>query len=335
MKKLFIALVVLGLFALAKPVFAEDKCIDVPGHFENGAWVEDTYSCPQGYDEFGDSCRKWVADWKTETATPVCPTNYHYQNNGNWNERCHRNDKDTQPNCWTQGQGYWQNGHWHDGAWTASCDEHTSPSCPQNYSKVDNTCSGSFDRGDWDVKSKVCNNDGHFEQVWVGDTYKDCPAVDQCKNIDEVQADVPDGYYQEDGNCYKNPVDVCENLGGVQSEIPQGYYKDGESCYPNSSIPTDTENTVTFNKDRRCHGLTPPAVTWAVEKDGELTWSAVGGDKVELRFGWVKGFYPFHVVLTNDGHEKVGLGTSIGYWFNWFEMRTLNGCKKGEWTFFN
>lgn len=101
----------------------------------------------------------------------------------------------------------------------------------------------------------------------------------------------------------------------------------GQSCVTNRI----------FTEDKRCHAKKPIDVTWASfnEKDSTLYWSAVGGDKVELQFGWAKGVYPFKIILTNDGHEKVGIGTTIGFWTNQFRMRTINDCTKGNWVEFN
>jgi len=89
-----------------------------------------------------------------------------------------------------------------------------------------------------------------------------------------------------------------------------------------------------FHPDRRCHATKPEQVSWAYNKDNTLYWSATGGSKVELEFGWEKGNYPYKITLLNDGHEKTGIGTPIGYWFDNFRMRTVNDCRKGEWLEF-
>lgn len=85
--------------------------------------------CPPGYVEYGDPnlCRKESINY----ASPICPTYYHYQNGGNWNQRCHRNDRWTYPNCWTFNRG-----------WEYSCPEITSPTgCPSGYVKDKDSCS--------------------------------------------------------------------------------------------------------------------------------------------------------------------------------------------------
>jgi hypothetical protein len=129
--------------------------------------------------------------------------------------------------------------------------------------------------------------------------------------------------------CNTEDVTTCEN---VTEEV----------CTPTEETVCHTETQSissthkTFTEDTRCHGLTPPQVTWAVydPATSTLNWSAVGGDKVELKFGWVQP-YQFKVTLTNDGHELVGIGTEIGYWTNHYAMRTVNGCKVGAWSYFN
>lgn len=57
--------------------------------------------------------------------------------------------------------------------------------------------------------------------------------VDVCDNIEGIQEKTPDGYINDDGNCYldESPVDVCENLEGIQEETPEGYINEQGNCY--------------------------------------------------------------------------------------------------------
>lgn len=58
------------------------------------------------------------------------------------------------------------------------------------------------------------------------------PVVDLCLNLDGLQVTVPEGLIKNEQNeCVVPPPisDVCPNLGGVQSELPEGYkYEDGK-----------------------------------------------------------------------------------------------------------
>ncbi|GEM_PF-5394188 len=95
-----------------------------------------------------------------------------------------------------------------------------------------------------------------------------------------------------------------------------------------------TEPTHTFKKDTRCLDSKPPLITWSSynSQTEQLTWSAVGGNKVELNFGYSKTFLPFKLTLKNDGHEKTGLGSILGWFGGYWKMRTINGCKTGNWS---
>jgi len=88
----------------------------------------------------------------------------------------------------------------------------------------------------------------------------------------------------------------------------------------------------TFHKDSRCVASKPADVTWTRHVGDELLWSAVGGDKVEVRFGFTPSDLLFHFVTSNDGHETTGIGTDIGWWSGFWQIRTLNGCREGNWT---
>jgi hypothetical protein len=82
--------------------------------------------------------------------------------------------------------------------------------------------------------------------------------IDECRNLDGIQEDVPEGLEKtEDGECTEPPSDVCanidgiqtvlpdnmevdnlgqcykdkcDNLGGFQADIPQGYVQRDEQC---------------------------------------------------------------------------------------------------------
>ncbi len=67
----------------------------------------------------------------TEYADGICPIGYHWQNNGNWNERCHRNNNDINP-------------------------EHTAPTgCPADYTHVGNSCQKTVPA---DTQTVACND---------------------------------------------------------------------------------------------------------------------------------------------------------------------------------
>ena len=59
------------------------------------------------------------------------------------------------------------------------------------------------------------------------------PPTDVCANIDGDQAEVPEGYTEDDGECTPPEViDVCTNIDGDQSEVPEGYTEDDGECSP-------------------------------------------------------------------------------------------------------
>lgn len=150
MKKI-IFLATFLLFAI--PTFAIDKeqCVDVEGYWEEGTCYNETYSCPDGYEEFdATTCRKWVEKIDTETTNATCPSNYHLQNAGKCNQRCHRNYNWMQP-------------------------EHKSAICPTDYTMNNYICSKDIDNSYWDYTDKISNDDGYCDDdVWVETTYKDC-----------------------------------------------------------------------------------------------------------------------------------------------------------------
>ena len=128
--------------------------------------------------------------------------------------------------------------------------------------------------------------------------------------------------------CTTEDVTTCEDV-TERVCVPT----EETACHIETQDRVSTHKT--FTKDTRCHATKPALVTWASydSATSTLNWSAEGGDRVELRFGWVD--YPFKVILSNDGHEQVGVGTDIGYWTNHYKMRTINDCKTGDWTYFN
>ena len=67
--------------------------------------------------------------------------------------------------------------------------------------------------------------------------------IDQCPNIDGVQASVPEGFELVDGKCVEviPEVDVCENIDGVQTTIPAGYNWDDNVCTKIEGTPLPPE----------------------------------------------------------------------------------------------
>jgi hypothetical protein len=140
----------LGRLIFGGTVFASELCVDVEGHWTQGEWVDSTYSCPKGFDEYENSCRQYVEKLDKEYKDPVCPKDYHLQNSGNWDQRCHRDYNWMHP-------------------------EHKSPTCPKDFSQDGTTCSKTVDNSYYNYTDKVSNEDGHYgEDVWVETTYKEC-----------------------------------------------------------------------------------------------------------------------------------------------------------------
>lgn len=66
------------------------------------------------------------------------------------------------------------------------------------------------------LQGVIMSTSGLYEVVTV---------TDQCRNIDDVQAAIPDGYIQDvEGQCF---IDICLNLDGLQADIPEEYYLRG------------------------------------------------------------------------------------------------------------
>jgi len=114
-------------------------------------------------------------------------------------------------------------------------------------------------------------------------------------------------------------------VGECEIPEPEVVEEDEEST---PSVPVEN----TFHRDTRCLNRKPSDVTWSLYENDLLTWSAVGGDKVEVRFGYSQNNLPYSFVTTNDGHEAVGLGTDAGFWSGYWQMRTINGCRTGDWS---
>lgn len=311
-------LAILGLFAV--PVYASEQCVDVEGHWTQGEWVPETYSCPQGFEEFENTCRQWVADWQKESVNPVCPTNYHLHNTGNWNERCHR-------------------------SFTWMHPEHTAPTCPATYSQDGLTCSRNVDNGSWSYTDKTSNNDGHYgDDVWVETTYKDCnyPEEGVCPTAcGSESSEVADGHggtkvceatpaCTEEGTCPtrcgQEASEVADGQGGTKM------CEATPACEQPKEEPKPEPKDNTFHRDMRCLAVRPSAPQWVLKYPAvggvNLVWSAMGGNKVDIEITNAKGEYEYKIVKTlNDGHEFIP-NTSMS---QLFRVRVYNVCKYGEW----
>jgi hypothetical protein len=129
--------------------------------------------------------------------------------------------------------------------------------------------------------------------------------------------------------------EVCEDVViGQECVIDEEYVAPEEPEEP--VVVEDTGTYVApknvFHRDTRCLDAKPIVPTWSRFIPNMLTWSAVGGNKVEVRFGFSQTELPYSVVFTNDGHEAVGLGTVTGWWGGYWKMRTINGCRVSDWT---
>lgn len=153
----------------------------------------------------------------------ICPIGYHYQNNGDYNQRCHRTE-----NC------DWY--HDHDLFCPA---EHHAPLgtiCPSGYIKT-----GS---GDDTVCSKVITQACHTGTV----DYSACEQAGQCPTSCGHEASrVPDG---KGGyiSCDATPAcetDVCPNIDGVQTQIPDGMVLQDGQCVTVPVTPTATPSATT------------------------------------------------------------------------------------------
>lgn len=98
-----------------------------------------------------------------------------------------------------------------------------------------------------------------------------------------------------------------------------------------------------FSEDTRCHDPKPPAITWLNITDGspandwhpQATWSAEGGDTIEVKFSDDPDDLKWQFTMENDGHESLGFEHNtglLGMVDYCYQFRTVNGCKNGDWT---
>lgn len=200
----------------------------------------------------------------------ICPTGYHYQNEGNWNQRCHRDENCSGGGCPPQHRqptgvscpdGYTQNPYW---SWPYfTCSRVVNQDCHTGVIQYD-SCPLAGECPDY------CNYQG-------GDVVADghggtltCQATDPCPlqcRDDQVEVEnecvCPEGQLDLEGQCVtpEEPVygctdpkatnydpkasdddgscvlptpnpDVCPNLEGIQYSIPDSYHLDaaGVNC---------------------------------------------------------------------------------------------------------
>lgn len=146
----------------------------------------------------------------------------------------------------------------------------------------------------------------------------------------------------------EQPTDVCTNLEGVQESTPEGYVNNDGYCYvpevPEEEEPRE-DKPKTYSEDTRCNASTPPLATWFDVEDGStsnnwhpiLTWSAIGGDTTEIRFGIKGQGFPWNLKTTNDGrlvggYAEEGNTGILGMIDYCYQQRTINECKTGEWS---
>ena len=86
-------------------------------------------------------------------------------------------------------------------------------------------------------------------------TYEE--VADVCPNLDGVQASVPTGYEQQNGNCVEQQiVDVCPNIAGIQATMPTGSLaNDQGDCYQDMCTNIDGLQVVTPNGYSRDESL--------------------------------------------------------------------------------
>lgn len=148
--------------------------------------------------------------------------------------------------------------------------------------------------------------------------------------------------------CEEEPVYGCTDEEALNYN--EEATVDDESCEyieetPESTPSAKPEKENTFHPDTRCLDTTPPAPTWFVGEDGStvndwhpvLTWSAMGGDTVEIRFSENPSDLRWRFTTNNDGHliggyvdeHNTGLLGMIDYYY---QLRVINGCKVGPWS---
>lgn len=94
----------------------------------------------------------------------------------------------------------------------------------------------------------------------------------------------------------------------------------------------DTNSDNTFHEDNRCVETTPLAPQWALRTPSEggvnLTWSAIGGNKVDIEMTNSEGNYIYRYSrVPNTGHKflpNVASAQAI-------RIRAFNECEEGAW----
>lgn len=107
-----------------------------------------------------------------------------------------------------------------------------------------------------------------------GNSQKPCKPDPQPEHGKDCEEHGKNGGVNED-HCTPTettPDDVCKNIDGVQTEVPDGYYQDGKKCYPippttptNTTPTTPTQTTPTTPEQPRC----PPGQGPYAGKDGQ------------------------------------------------------------------
>lgn len=189
--------------------------------------------------------------------------------------------------------------------------EHKAPiGCPEGYEKDGAKCSRLT------VQEQSCQT-GVIQ-------YDSCEEALECP----TECGYEGGEVADGQGGYK----VCEPTLACEIDVPE---------VKESGSSAKVENT--FHKDKRCHDRVPPKVTWIKAEDGSIsnnwqpkfTWSAEGGDKVEFRFSEDKEDLRWQFKTLNDGHETMGTMENsgiLGQIYYYWQVRTVNGCKSGEWS---
>lgn len=268
-----------------------------------------TLTCEKGGDSKECSLGTWV-ETTYKYADPICPSNYHLQNAGQWNQRCHRNYNWMQP-------------------------EHKSPTgCPSGYSQSGVDCrkvdvEGHYINPETKVEERSCQT-GEIDYS-ACDPEGQCPT--ECGLESSEVADGKGGYMK----CEATPsceVDQCENLEGMQTEVPEGYISIDGICAKQEEPKKDEPKENTFHKDTRCLDSTPPTPSWAFRypADGGIlaNWSAEGGSEVDIEVSNGAGEWEYkYYGMSNDGHEVLpNVAMSQLY-----RIRTVNGCKSSDWFY--
>jgi len=149
-----------------------------------------------------------------------------------------------------------------------------------------------------------CNVSSDCE--WCGSS---CETKDSIKICPDVQP--PDGY-------------VCGCSQGICTS-----YRPTLTTPP----PSDDDDDE-LEEDENCLDAEPPVPSWSSFNAATqtLSWSAMGGDKVRIKFSGDPGDLKYYFTTENDGHEQVGAGTTAGWFGGYWKIRTVNGCKYGDWS---